>query len=219
MRGYGTGLFLLSPTPRIQPKRVRCRRISLFFGTTFLHYTHNLIENNFILLLRLIGLYFQYEWLRTGSTRALLVGSLALGANLLTRLTTILDIAGAGVFLLLILINRVPVRELFARLREYTRVAGPCNTVFFQIDRLYQYVRFGSFWNTYLSVATEPQRNLDPNLPVNFPWNTPLHPGALGPLITPEKSFWRQLICFFMFYARHFNWSGDYTGATGTIFI
>jgi hypothetical protein len=56
------------------------------------------MENNFILLLRLTGLYFQYEWLRTGSTRALLVGSLALGA----RLTTILEIAGAGVFLLLI---------------------------------------------------------------------------------------------------------------------
>jgi uncharacterized protein (DUF934 family) len=50
LRACGTGLFSLSPAPRIQPKRVRCRRISLFFGTAFLHYTQNLMENNFILL-------------------------------------------------------------------------------------------------------------------------------------------------------------------------
>jgi hypothetical protein len=163
--------------------------LALLFGTTFLHYTQNMMENNFILLLTLTGLCFQYEWLRTGSTRALLVGSLALGANLLTRLTTILDIAGAGVFLLLILvINRVPGRELFARLEKYIRVAVPCYAAFFLIDRLYQYLRFGSFWNTYLSLLAGQRLNVDPDLPENFPWNTPLQTGVLGPLITPEKS-------------------------------
>ena len=172
--------------------------LALLFGTTFLHYTQNMMENNFILLLTLTGLCFQYDWLRTGNTRALLIGSFALGANLLTRLTTILDIAGAGVFLFLILVmHRVGGRELFARLREYLCVAVPCYGVFFLIDRLYQYVRFGSFWNTYLSVAAEQQRNLDPDLPANFPWNTPLHTGVLGPLITPEKSLFLfdPLIC------------------------
>jgi hypothetical protein len=172
--------------------------LALLFGTTFLHYTQNMMENNFILLLTLTGLCFQYDWLRTGNTRALLIGSFALGANLLTRLTTILDIAGAGVFLFLILVmNRVRGRELFARLQEYLRVAVPCYGVFFLIDRLYQYARFGSFWNTYLSVAAEQQRNLDPDLPANFPWNTPFHTGVLGPLITPEKSLFLfdPLIC------------------------
>ena len=62
--------------------------ITLLFGTTFLHYTQNLMENNLILLLTLTGLCFQHEWVRTGSKRALLIGSLALGANLTVRLTT-----------------------------------------------------------------------------------------------------------------------------------
>src|SRR5216684_3751150 len=135
------------------------------------------------------ALCFQYEWLRTANMRALLTGSLALGANVLTRLTTALDIAAVGLFILLILrIENVRGRELLARLWEYIRVVAPCYAVFVLIDRLYQYLRFGSLWNTYLSVLAEQQRKLDPCLPANFPWSTPLHTGFLGPLITREKS-------------------------------
>ncbi|MFZ2085672.1 MAG: hypothetical protein WAU92_14350, partial [Candidatus Sulfotelmatobacter sp.] len=65
--------------------------LALMFCTTHLHYTQNLAENNYIMLLTLSGFSFQYEWLRTGSRRAVLVGSAALGLNLLTRLTTALD--------------------------------------------------------------------------------------------------------------------------------
>ena len=74
---------------------------ALLFCTTFLHYTQNMMENNYILLLTLTGLAFQYEWLKTGSRRALLIGSLALGANLLTRLTTVMDLLAVLLFLLL----------------------------------------------------------------------------------------------------------------------
>src|SRR5271165_1537152 len=77
--------------------------LALLFCTTHLHYTQNMMENNYIMLLTLVGLTFQYEWLLTGSGRALLVGSCALGLNLLTRLTTGLDLMAAGVFLLLAL--------------------------------------------------------------------------------------------------------------------
>jgi len=162
---------------------------TLLFGTTFLHYTQNMMENNFILLLTLTGLCFQYEWLRTGSTRALLAGSLALGANVLTRLTTVLDIAAAGLFILLILLaENVRGRGLLPRLWQYILVVAPCYAVFALVDRLYQYLRFGSTWNTYLSVLAEQQRKLHPDLPPNFPWSTPLHAGVLGPLFTREKS-------------------------------
>jgi hypothetical protein len=162
---------------------------TLLFGTTFLHYTQNMMENNFLLLLTLTGLCFQYEWLQSGSTRALLTGALALGANILTRLTTVLDIAAAGLFVLLILsAGNVRGRVLLARLWEYIRVAAPCYALFVLIDRLYQYLRFGTLWNTYLSVAAEQQRKLDSDLPPNYPWTTPLHTGVLGPLITREKS-------------------------------
>ncbi len=223
---------------------------TLLFGTTFLHYTQNMMENNLLLLLTLTGLCFQYEWLRTANMRALLTGSLALGANVLTRLTTALDIAAVGLFILLILrIENVRGRELLARLWEYIRVAAPCCSVFFLIDRLYQYVRFGSLWNTYLSVLAEQQRKLDPCLPANFPWSAPLHTGVLGPLITREKSLflydplvlltillailiWKRfrpeiqaylisgfclLAAYVLFYAKYYDWNGDY--AWGDRFI
>ena len=171
------------------PNQCIAGALTLLFGTTFLHYTQNMMENNFLLLLTLTGLCFQYEWLLTGNTRALLTGSFALGANILTRLTTVLDIAAAGLFILLIpSVGIVRDRGHLARLREYIRVTAPCYAVFVLIDRLYQYLRFGTVWNTYLSVFAERQRNLDPDLPSNFPWTTPLHTGVLGPLITREKS-------------------------------
>ncbi len=163
--------------------------LALLFGTTFLLYTQNMLENNFILMLTLMGLCFQYEWLRTGSTRSLCIGSLALGANLLTRLTTAMDIAAAALFVVLVLwLRGFRGRDLMARLRDYARVAGPSYTAFLLLDRIYQYYRFGSFFNTYVSIAAEQQRQLDPSLPPNFPWTTPLWEGFLGPLITPEKS-------------------------------
>ena len=77
--------------------------LALLFCTTHLHYTQNMMENNYIFLLTLTGFCLQYEWLRTGSRKALLVGSFALGLNLLTRLTTGLDLISVGLFLFLAL--------------------------------------------------------------------------------------------------------------------
>src|SRR5258708_18948967 len=61
--------------------------LALLLCTTHLHYTQNMMENNYILLLTLTGFAFQYEWLRTENTRALLIGSAAFVLNLLTTLT------------------------------------------------------------------------------------------------------------------------------------
>src|ERR1700691_2849217 len=77
--------------------------LALMLCTTHLHYTQNMMENNYIMLLTLAGFSYQYEWLNTNSRRALFIGSGALGLNLLTRLTTGLDLMAAGVFLLLAL--------------------------------------------------------------------------------------------------------------------
>ena len=74
--------------------------LALLFCTTHLHYTQNMQENNYIMLLTLVGFSYQYEWLRNGSRRALWIGSAALGLNLLTRVTTGLDVIAAGFFLL-----------------------------------------------------------------------------------------------------------------------
>jgi hypothetical protein len=163
--------------------------LALLFCTTHLHYTQNMMENNYIMLLTLAGFSFQYEWLRSGSRRALLLGSGALGLNLLTRLTTGLDLIGAGIFLFLVLWLEVAgAGRIWKKFVAYCKITAPVYALFLLIDRLYQYYRFGSFTNTYVSLFAKEQRLQDPTLPANFPWSTPFWQGFLGPLFKPEKS-------------------------------
>ena len=163
--------------------------LALMFCTTHLHYTQNMMENNSIMLLTLTGFSFQYEWLRTGSQRALFLGSCALGLNLLTRLTAGLDLIAGGILVLLVLwFEGTPCRGLWRRLIAYSKVAAPVYTFFLLIDRAYQFYRFGSFTNTYVALFAREQRLQDPSLPANFPWSTPFHVGFLGALVQPEKS-------------------------------
>src|ERR1035438_1951246 len=122
--------------------------LALLLLTTHLHYTQNMMENNYICLLTLAGLSFQYEWLRSGSRRALLIGTCAFGLNLLTRLTTGLDLLAGGVFLLLVLwLEGARGSMLWNRCRGYLATALPVYAVFGLLDRIYQYQRFGSFFN------------------------------------------------------------------------
>jgi len=163
--------------------------LALLFATTHLHYTQNMMENNYIMLLTLTGFSFQYEWLRTDRRRALFIGSGALGLNLLTRLTTGLDVMAAGMFVLLVLwFEAARGGSLWRRLLDYCRIAAPVYAFFLLVDRAYQSYRFGSFTNTYVSIFASEYRQRDPTLPANFPWSTPFHTGFLGALFQPEKS-------------------------------
>ena len=154
--------------------------LALLFCTTHLHYTQNMMENNYIMLLTLTGFSFQYEWLRAGSRRALFTGSCALGLNLLTRLTTGLDLIAAGIFVLLALwFEGVHGHGLWRRLIAYSKVAAPVYAFFLLIDRAYQFYRYGSFTNTYVAVFARKYRQLDPTLTANFPLSTPFHVGFL----------------------------------------
>jgi NO-binding membrane sensor protein with MHYT domain len=40
--------------------------LALLLATTHLHYTQNMMENNYIFLLTMTGFSYQYEWLRNG---------------------------------------------------------------------------------------------------------------------------------------------------------
>jgi hypothetical protein len=141
------------------------------------------------MLLTLVGFSFQFEWLRTASRRALLIGSCALGLNLLTRLTTAVDLMAAGIFVLLISCFEGMRRgELLRKIVDYLKITAPVYLFFFLVDRAYQFYRFGSFTNTYVSLFALEYRQRDPSLPANFPWTTPFHSGFLGPLLQPEKS-------------------------------
>jgi len=163
--------------------------LALLFCTTHLHYTQNLTENNYIMLLTLLGFSFQYEWLRTGNRRALLMGTGALGMNLLTRLTTGLDLIAVSTFLLLVMwMERASSHEYKVRFNEYVRMAGSVYAGFVVADRLYHFYRFQSFTNTYVTIFGREQRMIDTTLPANYPWETPFHVGFFGPLFKPEKS-------------------------------
>lgn len=163
--------------------------LALLIATTHLHYTQNLMENNSIFLLTLAGFSYQYEWLKTGSRRALLFGSAAFGLNLLTRITTGIDLLAGALFLLLALwFAGVRGRALWERFREYVAVVLPVTLFFGLLDRLYQFYRFGSWFTTYLGLASREARLRDPSLPANFPFEKPFHEGFFGALFAPEKS-------------------------------
>ncbi len=185
--------------------------LSLLCATTHLHYAQNMAENNYILLLTITGFALQYKWLITGNRRALFWGSAALGLNLLTRVTTAMDLFAAGCFILLAAhfsrrgtyanVNRLPEpardaaskRPVLITAREYLRGSLPVYAVFLVIDRVYQYIRFGSWTNTYVAIFAREQRMMDPTLPANFPFNRGwfeggFHSGVLGPIFMPEKS-------------------------------
>ena len=163
--------------------------LALLLLTTHLHYTQNMMENNYIFLLTLTGISLQYEWLCTGNRKALLVGSAAFGLNLLTRITTAMDLVAGALFLLLVMwFDGERGRAMWDRCRSYIAVAFPVYLFFGLLDRVYQYYRFGSFFNTYMSVVAMEARLRDPSLPAGYPWETPFHAGFFGALFSPEKS-------------------------------
>jgi hypothetical protein len=163
--------------------------LALLLATTHLHYTQNMMENNYIFLLTLTGFSYQYEWLRNGSRRALLLGSAAFGLNLLTRLPTGLDLLSGTFFLLLVLwLEGVRGRDLWDYCRRYIAIALPVYLFFGLLDRLYQYHRFGTFLHTYITFIGRETRMMNPSLPPNYPFETPWHVGFFGALFKPEKS-------------------------------
>ena len=162
--------------------------LALLLCTTHLHYTQNMMENNYIFLLTLTGFLFQYRWLQSGRTRDLLLGSAALGLNLLTRLTTALDLMTVGFFLLAVLWWGDKKQAIWSRLIAYATTALPIYFAFFCVDRLYQFYRFGTWTDTYVHYFAIEHRRLDPSLPANYPWETPFHVGFFGAPFSREKS-------------------------------
>ena len=71
---------------------------------------------------------------------------------------------------------------------SYIATALPVYLFFGLLDRLYQFYRFGSFFNTYITVIGRETRMRNPSLPPNYPFETPWHVGFFGALFKPEKS-------------------------------
>ncbi len=181
--------FRLLRLLEFSPKQSVAGVLALLFATTHLHYTQNMMENNYIQLLTLAGFVFQYQWLRSGNRRALLIGSAAFGLNLLTRLTAGLDLFAGAAFLAAVLwFEHKGRQQWWERTIVYVKTTAPVYAAFLLMDRLYQFYRFGSFTNTYVHYFTLEHRLADPSLPAKYPFETPFHVGFFGALFTPEKS-------------------------------
>ena len=133
---------------------------------------------------------FNMSGCEPGTGGALVMRLAALGLNLLTRLTTGLDLIAAGIFLLLVLwFEKVRGRELWSGLLAYCKIAAPVYAFFVDCRSALSVLSF-RIVHQYLSyrIFAKEQRLQDPTLPANFPWSTPFHEGVLGPLFKPEKS-------------------------------
>ena len=166
--------------------------LSLLLATTHLHYAQNMQENNYIFLLTMIGLLLQWKWMKTGDGRALFWGSMALGLNLLTRVTTALDLFAVAGFL--VIANWFgSQKDSKATTAAYLRTAVPVYAGFFFIDRVYQFIRFGSWTNTYVSIFAREERQIDPTLPLKYPFSGHffaggIDSGMIGPFFNPRKT-------------------------------
>ncbi len=132
--------------------------LGLLCATSHLHYAQNMTENNYIVLLTLTGFAMQYKWFTTGDRGALFLGSTALGLNLLTRITTALDIFGVACFLMFAALfsrsvahssenlqlsalrGKTADRDILPLVRNYLRTALPVYAFFLFLDRAYQYM-------------------------------------------------------------------------------
>ena len=77
--------------------------------------------------------------------------------------------------------------------RDYARTAMPIYVGFVLLDRLYQWARFGSWTNTYVTIFAREERQIDPTLPLKYPFSGHFFQGGLtagmiGPFFAPEKS-------------------------------
>jgi hypothetical protein len=132
--------------------------LSLFFGTTLLHYTQVHQENSQITFFTLCGYYQILLWLKRRKLIHLFVGSSVLSAMLLMRVTTVADIACValfGVLVLFIAFYRTQRAEFWRKFLWLVGVFGSTSGFFYFLDRAYQFKRFGSWTNNYVDVLRD----------------------------------------------------------------
>jgi len=167
--------------------------LGLLFGTSFLAYAQIHQENSLVYLLTLSGYLLNLMWLSSNSTGLLFLGACALGFNILVRLTGVIDIISVTLFVSSILLIQTKLRGwnlafLRSRSLKYLTVCGPVYLSFIFLDRLYHWIRFGSFIGTYQTIWAEQVKSYRPNLPESFPFSTSFSTGFWGTLFSPERS-------------------------------
>jgi hypothetical protein len=159
-------------------------------STTVLSYANNPQQNNQILLFVTLGYAAALACVRRGQFHFAFLSGLALGAAVLIRASSVIHVLTVFLFLIGCLIYQS--RDKL----KMIRVAGLWILGFIPLNvlgRVFDYLRFGSFWTTGQSLAvkqleTDPLFSGLPELPPNFPFINPPHVGILGALFSPAKS-------------------------------
>lgn len=147
---FGFHLLLLL---NFQPTAAATGTIGMLFGTTLLQWTQVNQENNLTLLCFLALLLFCLRWFLTGHLGNMIGAGAAAGFALLVRLPTIFETAFAGLFMAVLLFAFRDAHGKAKGRGNWLQAAGIFGAVFglFVVaERLYQWVRFGSFTNTYI---------------------------------------------------------------------
>ncbi len=160
--------------------------LALLVGTTFLSGAQVHAENSLLFLLLLGGYVGSLVWVRSGARWPAIAAGCALGFGLLVRLPCVLDVACVWLFTVVVVGGRG--RAAGRDAAAYTLLLAAGWLPFVALDRLYQWWRFGTVWGTYTSLWGAQMRALDPALPTNFPFSTPLATGLAGFLWSPDRS-------------------------------
>lgn len=160
--------------------------LSLLLATTLLHYIQNCQENSLMLAMALAGAFFTLRWFDHRRRQDAAWAGSAFGVSLLTRLTTPADAAGIVLCLLFVLFwQHRNLRMPASALLDYSKGFLPAFTLFFVLERLYQYHRFWTFRGTYYTAFLEPPPSTDNS---GNMFNHPLFSGIRDALWSPQNS-------------------------------
>lgn len=129
------------------------------------------------------------KWLDDGRGLSIGLAALAFGFNLLTRLTTAVDVVvvSAGVATLLLLEQKAAWRaQVPGRLKQVVLIFAPVLLLFLLADRVFHFVRFGEWTSTYLDLQRRALSG-NPEWPVDWPWTYPFWEGFAQAFYSP---FW-----------------------------
>ncbi len=131
--------------------------MGMLYGTTLLVWTQVNQENSLTLLCFLGTLYGCLRWLATGRLIFLAAAGVTAGFALLTRLPTVFETAAVGLLMMVLLfVPHAGEASVAERARKNWLVAGAVFGVVFALfviaERIYQWVRFGSWNGTYIGI-------------------------------------------------------------------
>ncbi|MFB2974807.1 hypothetical protein [Microseira sp. BLCC-F43] len=159
-------------------------------GTTVLHYAQEPFQNNQLLLFVTIGYAAALAYAKHQRPSFAALSGLALGAALLIRMTSIIHVL--TVFLFLVGCIAYQSRDRVKVLKTVGLwIVGFIPLAL--IGRVFDYIRYGSFWTTGQSLATKQLHTNSmfsglPDLPDNYPFTNPPYVGIFGVLFSPAKS-------------------------------